>query len=169
MITAALFVAALIKTQDFAVPPGASSEFRKLALEIESAIAAKDFPAGSKLVALLPNTSATYRIDLTKVAESQRASYKAAIVKAANSWQASLANGVILTPAQVGMTDIRFQFEPSIVSSGKSVSAMWQWIPKTSPPQLSATFAMKRATGQASATDVTNNARITFEIGRAHV
>ena len=151
MVIPALIIATLFRKQDFAVPAGASPEFRKLALSIEDAIVAKDFSTGAKLVAFLPNQSISYHVDLTKVPKAQKASMKTVIDNSAKVWLKSLGEGVTLSPSQSPSADIRFDFEPA-------VSTSWQWLNKTLPAKLEIKIPINR-----SPQSVAKDAQISFD------
>ena len=157
MILTALFLATLHSQQDFAIPAGASNEFRKLALDIEDAIVTKNFERGSKLVSQLPNTTATFRIDNSKVIATSKSSFQAAIMNGASAWQSALANGVTFRLVDSISADITFHFE-----SSKSTGTTWQWVPKTAPPQMLVTIIPPQMLKAMTATDVEAFAKVSF-------
>ena len=142
MIITALFIALLGNSQGFIIPTGASSEYRKLATDIENAIVEKNFVVGSKLAAKLPNRDVTYRIDFAKATVAQRDSFKSAIVGAANGWQTALHSLVTFKPTDSVAADITFRFDA--LSTG-------QWTTKALS-QLIAGFGLKQVAKDAKYT-----------------
>ncbi len=137
MIIPSLFFAIFGLKQDFVIPAEASAEYRKLATEIEGAIAERDFTKGSKLISRLPGTMAAYRIDLSKVAQTKRPVYQAAITAAAKAWQTGLADGITFKSFDSGVTEILFRFDPTAAGFG------WQFVQDPSSSRVTATASLK--------------------------
>ena len=143
MIITACIIALLGSAQDFAIPAEASSEYRKIALDIENAFVEKNFAAGSKLLAKLPGSDVTYRFEASKATPAQKEAFKAAIVGAANSWQTALGSAVTFKATDSVAADILFRFD--------SVD-LWQWSLKSPTLQLNAGFGVKQAARDAKFT-----------------
>ena len=143
MIITACIVTLLGSPQDFKIPAGASSEYRKIALEVENAFVEKNFTAGSKLLAKLPSNDVTYRIEASKATSAQKEAFKSAIVGAANGWQSDLGSAATFKSTGSVDADILFRFD--------GVDA-WLWSIKTNSAQLSAGFGVKQAARDAKFT-----------------
>jgi Protein of unknown function (DUF1573) len=148
MIIPALFLATTIAKDDFTVPVEASSEFRKLALSIEDALVEKNFEKGSKLIAQLPRTSASIRVDLSKVPAAQRPAFQSAVTNSAKTWQTALGGTATFSPSASQTADVNFVFGPAYIPT-------WKWTPNSSPPILTATLP-------SIAESATDNCRLSF-------
>ena len=142
MTTSFLLLLSIGTQQDFAVPAGASAEYRSLATQIENAFVAKDFVAGSKLLSNLPSSEVTYRIDAATANQVQQEAFKSAIVGVANDWQTALRNIVTFKRTDSVAADIIFHF---------GVADTWAWTLKP-PHQLTAGFGAKQAVQDAKFT-----------------
>ncbi|MEI8281041.1 MAG: DUF1573 domain-containing protein, partial [Armatimonadota bacterium] len=150
MIIPALLLTIFGSKQDFIIPAEASSEYRKLATEIEGAIAERDFPKGSKYISRLPASMASYRMDLSKVTQAKRPAYQAAIAAAAKAWQAGLNDSIKFKSVDSGVSDIVFRFDS--VAAGPS----WQFIQDPSSSRITAVASLK------AAPDVAAGAKLAF-------
>ena len=137
MIIPSLLLSIFGFKQDFIIPAEASPEYRKLATELEAAIADRDYTKGSKLISRLPGTIATYRMDLSKVPQAKRSAYQAAVAAAAKAWQTSLNDGITFKSFDSGVTEILFRFDPAAAGSG------WQILSDPSSARITATASLK--------------------------
>lgn len=133
---------------DYNVPVGASSEFHRLVIDIKEALSKKDFPTAQKLVNLLPRSSATYRVDTSKLDAVQKAEFPKAIETAADRWIQSSNRGFNFKPAEgKAKADIVFSFEPvlaKVAGSDQVAGATWFLGADSSQPSVEAVIGLKR-------------------------
>lgn len=132
---------------DYSVPVGASSEFHHLVIDIEKALTAKDYARAEKLAGLLPHTPITYRIDTSKLSESQRDEFQESVRAAAVSWEQVLTRQVTFRAVTGDTPDILFSFEPVLAKlpgTEEVAGATWFLATEPTPPLIEAVIGLKR-------------------------
>ncbi len=171
MILPALVLSLIAQTQekapDLSIPAGTSSELHHSIIDVENALAAKDFATAKAKSKIFPKSKVTYRLNTKNLNSSQIQEFSYTIETAAKAWQRATVKEVSFEKVDSPNADIVFSFEPklSVLPDTKELAGA-TWFIATEPvsPNIEVVIGLKRGTKleDTVAREVFNESQFTF-------